>query len=221
MNAHSSLLGTYQPQDGWLFRLSAGWKYLLLLAITVPTLVVWQWWFTLAALAVVLVLLGTSGIPVRRALDIGSMLWILLAILAVYQVVTLRLDLAITSPGTVLVAVLASRMLTLTTSTPDLLDALAVGLRPLRLVRVDPDQVALAVAIMVRSIPFLLGSFADARAAARARGRDGNVVSLLVPAVVGAVAYAQSTGEALHARGVLERGSLAEGDRPEWVGVRG
>ncbi|NLE97173.1 MAG: energy-coupling factor transporter transmembrane protein EcfT [Propionibacterium sp.] len=221
MNVHASLLGLYQPQDGWLFRLGAGWKYLLLLALTIPALVLWQWWFTLASLVLVLALLGSSGITVRRALNIGSMLWILLAILAVYQVVTLRFDQAVTSPGNVLLAVLASRMLTLTTSTPDLLDALAAGLRPLRWVRVDPDQVALAVAIMVRSIPFLLGSFAEVRDAARARGRDGNVLSLIVPAVVGAVAYAQSTGEALHARGVVERGSVDSADPPGRGSVRG
>ena len=86
--------------------------------------------------------------------------------------------------------------------TPVLLDALTTGLRPLRLVRLNPDAAALAVALMIRSIPFLAGSVADARDAARARGVDRNPALLLTPAVVGAVAYAQRTGEALHARGL-------------------
>lgn len=205
MNVHASLLGLYEPQDDWLFRIGPGWKYLLLLGLTLPALIIWQWWFTLATLAVVLILLRSSGISFVRALNVGSMLWIVLAVMVVYQLITLRPDLAITSPGNVLLAVLASRMLTLTTSTPHLLDALARALQPLRWLRIDPNQVALAVAIMVRSIPFLMGAFADSRDAARARGRDGNVISLLVPTMVGAVAYAQTTGEALHARGIAEQ----------------
>lgn len=219
MNVHASLLGLYEPQDGWLFRLGTGWKYLLMLAVTLPALFWWQWWLTLGSIVLVLALLRTSGIPVQRALNIGSMLWILLAVLVAYQVLTLRFEQAVTSPGNVLLAVLASRLLTLTTSTPDLLDALTVGLRPLRWLRIDPNQVALAVAIMVRSIPYLMGSLADARDAARARGREGNVVGLLIPAIVGAVAYAQTTGEALHARGLVER-SADSADAGSRVRVR-
>lgn len=97
---------------------------------------------------------------------------------------------------------LASRLLTLTTSTPDLMDALSTGLRPLRLLRLNPDTVTMAIALMLRSIPYLAGALQDARDAARARGRDRNPVRLLIPAVVNAVAYAQRAGEALHARGL-------------------
>ena len=55
---------------------------------------------------------------------------------------------------------------------------------------------------MIRSVPYLIGSIDDARDAARARGRDRNPALLLTPVVVGAVAYAERTGEALHARGL-------------------
>ena len=55
---------------------------------------------------------------------------------------------------------------------------------------------------MVRSIPYLIGSVGDARDAARARGRSRNPALLLTPVVLGAVSYAQRTGEALHARGL-------------------
>ncbi len=205
MTGHTDLFGRYEPQDGWLFRLAPGWKYLLLLLVTIPALVVWQWWFTLASLAVVLVLLRTSGIGFRRALDVGAMLWMVMGFLAVYQLVILRPDQSVIAPGNILLAMLASRMLTLTTSTPALLEALATGLKPLRFVGINPDHAALAVGIMLRSIPYLIGTFGQSRDAARARGRDGNVISLLIPTLVGAVAYAQTTGDALHARGIVER----------------
>ena len=96
-------------------------------------------------------------------------------------------------------------MLTLTTPTPVLMDALVHMLRPLRPLGVNPDQVALAVALMIRSIPHLLGTVDDARMAARARGLQRNPARLLTPVVIGAVAYAERSGEALAARGIGER----------------
>ena len=204
MNAHTSLLGVYEPGDGWLFRLPIGAKYLLMLAVAVVPIVVGSWWATLLAIVVVTVLLLTSAIPPRRVFGIGLYLWVLLAVLVVYQLVSLRPEQAIVVPGNLLAAVLAARMLTLTTSTPDLMDALARALAPLRRVRVNPQAVTLTIALMIRSIPFLAGAVQDARDAARARGKDRNPALLLTPAVVGAVAYAERTGEALHARGLPE-----------------
>ena len=204
MNAHASLLGLYEPGEGWLFRLGTGVKYLLLLAVTIPPLAAGTWWVTAAALAVVLGLLWTSGITPVRALRIGWVLWMLLAVMAAYHLISLNPTAAVVQSGNILVAVLAARMLTLTTSTPVLMDALARGLAPVRWLRIDPQQVALAVALMIRSVPYLIGSIDDARDAARARGRDRNPALLLTPVVVGAVAYAERTGEALHARGLPE-----------------
>mgnify|MGYP001237780853 CR=1 FL=1 len=209
MNAHASLLGLYEPGEGWLFRLGTGAKYLLFLAVSIPTLAAGSWWMTTLALAVVLVLLWTSGVTPWRALRIGWVLWMLLIVMAVYHLISLNPAAAVVQSGNILVAVLAARMLTLTTSTPVLMDALARGLAPLRWVRIDPQQVALAVALMIRSVPYLIGSIEDARDAARARGRDRNPALLLTPVVVGAVAYAERTGEALHARGLPEHGASA------------
>lgn len=204
MNAHASLLGLYEPGEGWLFRLATGVKYLLLVSVAVPPLLAGSWWVTTASLAGVLTLLRTSGITPRRALRIGWVLWILLAVMAAYHLISLNPTAAVVQSGNILLAVLAARMLTLTTSTPVLMDALALGLAPLRWLRIDPQQVALAVALMIRSVPYLLGSIDDARDATRARGRDRNPALLLTPVVVGAVAYAERTGEALHARGLPE-----------------
>lgn len=204
MNAHASLLGLYEPGEGWLFRLGTGIKYLLLVAVTVPPLMAGSWWVTTAALATVLTLLWTSGVTPGRALRIGWVLWMLLAVMVAYHLVSLNPTAAVVQSGNILVAVLAARMLTLTTSTPVLMDALARGLAPVRWLRIDPQQVALAVALMIRSVPYLIGSIDDARDAARARGRDRNPALLLTPVVVGAVAYAERTGEALHARGLPE-----------------
>ena len=204
MNAHTSLFGTFEPGPGWLFRVSVGWKYAVMLAVAIVPLIVWQWWATLAALVVAVGVLLTSGIGWRRIFGIGWYLWALLAVMVVYQATATLFEDAFIAPGNLLAAVLGARILTLTSSTPDLMDALARALRPLRLVRINPDAVTLMVALMLRSIPYLAGSLQDARDAARARGSERNPVFLLTPAVVGSVAYAARTGEALHARGLPE-----------------
>lgn len=204
MSAHTSVLGLFEPGDGWLFRLPVGAKYLILLALAVPPIFLFTWWATLAGLLLTVVLLATSGVGVRRTFSFGRYIWFFVALLALYQLIGLRWEAAFVTPGNLLLAVLAARMLTLTTSTADLLDALTRGLRVLRHVRINPDAIALMVALMLRSIPFLAGSIEDARSAARARGRERNLALLLTPAVVGAVSYAQRTGEALHARGLPE-----------------
>lgn len=205
MNVHASLLGLHQPGKGWLFRLGVGWKYLLMLALSLPALIIQAWPVTLAALALTMALLASSGIGPARMLRIGWAMWLILGLLAAYQLVVLNPIAAVVVPGNLLLAVLAARLLTLTTPTPALLDALIVALRPLRFVGLNPERTALAVALMIRSIPYLLGLFDDARDAARARGAERNVVALLMPMVLGSVAHAERTGEALAARGLRER----------------
>lgn len=206
MNVHASLLGLHQPGPGWLFRLPVGWKYLIALVVSVPALVLGSWWVTLLSLFVVLVVAATSGLWPRRMLSVGWMLWALLVGLAVFQLLALRPSDALMRPGNILVAVLAARLLTLTTSTPVLMDALATALTPLRWLGLDPERAALGVALMIRSIPYLFGSVDDARDAARARGLERSPARLLMPVMLGAVGYAQQTGEALQARGLGDRG---------------
>lgn len=202
MNTHTSVFGTFEPGPGWLFRLPVGWKYLVVLLLSIPTLVVAQWWFTLASLVMVLAVAATSGLSPRRMLRLGWMLWAMLGVLVAFHLVTLHPSAAVMRPGNILVAVLAARLLTLTTSLPVLMDALATALTPLKLLRLDPAQAALAVALMIRSIPFLMGTVDDARAAAGARGLGRNPARLLTPVMLGAVGYAERTGEALQARGI-------------------
>lgn len=204
MNVHASLLGLHQPGQGWLFRLGAGWKYLLLLALNLPALILQVWPVTLGLLILAIALLASSGIGPLRALRLGWMMWLILGALAAYQLAVLNPRAAVVVPGNLLLAILAARLLTLTTPTPELLDALTAALRPLRFVGLSPSRIALAVALMIRSIPYLLGLFDDARDAARARGAERNLVALLMPMVLGSVAHAERTGEALAARGLGE-----------------
>lgn len=197
------VFGLYRPGDGWLFPLAAGWKYLILLVVTVPALVLTTWWVTLSAVGAALLVLLSSGIGPRRSLDIGWVLWLVLGMVAIYHLATLNPLDAVVHPGNILAAVLAARIITLTTPVPELVDALVSVLRPVP--GVNQERVALAVALMLRSVPYLIGSIDDAREAARARGLQRNPALLLTPVLLNAVAYAERTGEALASRGIGDR----------------
>lgn len=199
-----TLFGLYVPGSSWLHRLGAGWKYLTLLLLTIPALALALVPVSLGVLVATMILLASAGIRPGRAWGLPLTFWVLAAALAAYQVFVGRLDLAIVVVANLLTAVYASRLLTMTTPGPVLIDALVSGLRWLKRVGIDPELVGLAIAVMLRSVPVLLDSFAQVRQAARARGQERNLILLVTPVVVRAVGHAQETGAALLARGLGE-----------------
>lgn len=199
-----NLFGLYVPGDSWLHRLSTGWKYLLLLVLTIPLLALAQAPFSLAAVVLAAVLLLTAGLHPSQALRLPFGFWLVAAMLAVYQLVTAGVEPAVVVVANLVTAVYASRVLTLTTPGTVLIDALVSGLGWLRWFKVDPELVGLAIAVMLRSVPVLLDSFTQVRQAAQARGRERNLFAQVTPVVVRAVGHAQATGAALAARGLAE-----------------
>ncbi|MFV0434144.1 MAG: energy-coupling factor transporter transmembrane component T family protein [Leucobacter sp.] len=106
--------------------------------------------------------------------------------------------------GGLLALILTASALTASTAAADMLDTIAWALRPLRPLGVDPDRVALAFSLVIRSIPSILGIARETRAAAKARGLERNPRALVIPLVLRTVAHAHLTGEALAARGIGE-----------------
>lgn len=101
-----------------------------------------------------------------------------------------------------LAVVLAGAVLVATTPADALLGTLTAAAAPFRRFGVRPGSVALAVAVMLRSIPVLVAVLAESADAARARGLDRSPRALVVPAGVRTVAHARAVGEALTARGL-------------------
>lgn len=199
-----NIFGLYVAGNSWLHRLGAGWKYLLLLVLTVPVLALAQPVLSLVALVITMLLLISARLRPRVSWSLPLGFWLVAAMLALYQAFIGRVDLAVVVVANLVTAVYASRLLTMTTPAAVLIDALVAALKPLRPLRVNPELVGLAIAIMLRSVPVLLDSFTQVREAARARGRERNLFALVTPVVVRAVGHAQATGAALAARGLGE-----------------
>lgn len=118
---------------------------------------------------------------------------------------------AVATVGDLVALVLLATVITTTTPVDAILDVVERALRPpsrlLRRasggrVRIDPERVALAFSLVLRTIPAAIGLAEETRDAARARGLERDVRARLTPFAIRVVSDAQATGEALHARGV-------------------
>jgi biotin transport system permease protein len=190
------------PGTSFFHRLGTGPKYLVMLALTLPAFLAGRLWLSVALLALCLGLLATCRVGLRYAWGLPRGLWLLVALLFGYHLLSGNWPLGVLTCTNLLVAVYASRLVTLTTPGAELVDALVRALRPLRVLGVNPDRVGLAIAVMLRSVPVILDSFGEVRQAAQARGRERNLFALVAPVVVRAVGHAQAMGAALAARGL-------------------
>jgi biotin transport system permease protein len=204
VRSSTELFGTYRPSGSPLEAVPVGWKYVLLLALTVPAIVAGTWWFSLAAIGATLAILIGARVGARRAAALSVGLVVVGVLIVVVQALAGSTLTGVVVVENLVLALYATRVLTLTTPIPELVDGIAAACRPLRVVRINPDRIALAVAVMVRSLPHLLGAFDEVRDAVTARGIRRNPTAYVAPVVVRAVAYAHATGDALAARGLGE-----------------
>ncbi len=199
-----NLFGLYVPGHSVFHGMGAGGKYLMMIVLTLPAAALRQWPLGLVCLTISLGLLAACRIGLARAWRLPSMVWVLVAMLLGYHLLSGTPGRGVNAVAVFLTAIYVSRLLTTTTPGGALVDALIAGLRPLSFLGLSPERAGLAVAVMLRSIPVLLDSFGQVRQAAMARGREHRWFSLVTPVVIRAVGHAQATGAALAARGLGE-----------------
>ncbi|AYA26123.1 energy-coupling factor transporter transmembrane protein EcfT [Rhodococcus rhodochrous] len=195
--------GLYPPGHSVLHRLPAGAK-LLAVAALILALTLWirQPWQVLPALALAVLAYAAARIPPRLAVvQLRPLVW-MLAIIAAFQVLVAGWERAVVICGSLLVAVALAALVTLTTRTTEMLDAIVRAARPLARVGVDPDRVGLVLVMTVRAIPLIGTVITRVTEARKARGLGFSLRALVVPVVVGALRTAEAMGEALAARGV-------------------
>lgn len=209
MNPRISGLGIYLPGDSPAHRWPAWIKYLLMFGMGLPPFFLANLWVSAASLALsVIILLVLARIPPGIGLSLPVMFWVMMGILVGYHALFTTLTTGVLYLLNLLTALCYARILTMTTPVGALMDAVAKGLRPLEAIGVNSQKAALAFALMWRSIPYLLGSVAEVRAAARARGIQAHALRFITPVIVGAVGYGLTTGDAIRARGLDERETI-------------
>jgi len=211
MRGHGFLLATYVPGTSPVHRAPLWLKFLLVAGCGAATLVITDWAAAAAGLALLCAVYLFSGAGARRLLRAVRPVLPVLAVIGAFQWWQLGGPTAARIVLNILVCVVAASVLTATTPVQALLDGVASLARPFRRFGADPERFALTIAVMLRSIPFIAGAYADVRDSARARGLERNPRALVLPVFITTVAFARQTGEALAARGLGE----AEEDRDE------
>ena len=196
------LTSTYQTGTSPLHRSGAGAKLAGLLVFS-TVLVVWRSPATVLVFFVLVVgLYRVAGFGVRTLVSqVWPLRWIVVFLLP-FQWWTAGWQLSLVVVGTLVVAVVGAALISLTTRVTDLLDVIARVLEPARSIGVDPERVALLLALTIRAVPVIAGALHEARDARRARGLERSTRALVTPIVVRTIRHADRVGEALAARGV-------------------
>lgn len=196
------LTGTYLPGDSLPHRAPVWLKFVLLAAYTTVLLLL-RTPVTQGVLAAVVAggyALARFGPRVLLA-QVAPLRWMLLVLIP-FQVWTTGWVVAGLTTGSLVLAIAAASLVTLTTRINDMLESLIRGLGLLRPVGVDPERVALVVALTIRAIPVLADLLRQSREARAARGMERSVRALLTPVLNRSIRHAQGVGEALMARGI-------------------
>ncbi|MFD7307263.1 energy-coupling factor transporter transmembrane component T family protein [Promicromonospora sp. NPDC059942] len=197
------MLTLYRPGDGPWHRMPAGPKAVVLLLVVLGVCLLPASWWGAAVTAVVCVgCYAVRGAGMRELVRQLVVVRWMIVVIAAGQLVFAGPEDAVANVARVTAAVVISGLLTSTTPLGELLDVLERALRPLALLRIDPDRAALTVAVTVSTLPVLARIEREVREAQRARGGGRSLRLFAMPFLVVALKHADALGDALTARGV-------------------
>ena len=197
-----STLGLYVPGTSPVHRTPAGAKLLLMLAAGAGSVLLDHAWQVGVAVLVALAGYLVARLPLRMALQqVRPLLWVV-GLVAVFHLVVNGWERAVVFAGVIVTLVLLAALVTLTTRTTEMVDAIVRGAKPLRRVGVQPERVGLLLALGIRSVPVVVGLAEEVRDAQRARGLTASPRAFAVPLIVRSLRHADALGDALVARGV-------------------
>jgi biotin transport system permease protein len=197
-----STFAVYQPGASVLHRTPAGAKLVGLAVVAMLSVLVRQPWQVAVLLVAVAVLYAVASVSWRTAVgQLRPIAWFALG-LAVVQLVVSGWERAVVVVGGLVGLVLLAALVSLTTRTTAIVDAVVVGAGPLRRVGVDPERFGLLVALAVRAVPVVTDLARQVREAQLARGAAASPTAFVVPLVVRSLRHADRLADALVARGI-------------------
>lgn len=197
-----STFAVYLPGHSALHRIPAGAKLVGLAVVAMLSVLLRQPWQVGVLLAGVAALYAVAGIPWPAALDQARPIAWFAAGVAVFQLVVSGWERAVVVVGGLVGLVLLAALVSLTTRTTAVVDAVVAGAAPLRRVGVDPERLGLLVALAVRAVPVVADLARGVREAQLARGAATSPTAFVVPIVVRSLRHADQLADALVARGL-------------------
>lgn len=195
------MLSLYRPGDSVVHRAPAGPKLVALLGTCLAVFLADELWFTGVCGAAVLVLWRIARVPYRELARQLRGLWVVAALLAVFQLWANGWHEAAMTVLRLLALLLLASLVTMTSRTSQIVDALETAARPLALVGLRPGRIAFLIGLTLRFIPLIREKAEEIRAAQRARGVERRPLALLLPLLLKTLTMADAVSEALDARG--------------------
>ncbi|MGR3713010.1 MAG: energy-coupling factor transporter transmembrane component T family protein [Shimia sp.] len=195
------MLDLYTPGTSILHRMRPGPKLLAIAVAASALFAIENLTITVAALLLVLLLYRVAQIPLRVALSqVRPLVWIL-GLFFVLQWYFSGLQIAAYVVLRLATLVMLASLVTLTTRSSDMIDALTRALGFLRPIGVNPDKVSLAISLALRFIPVLGRITMDVREAQKARGLERSVIAVALPVAIRAIKMADEISDAIDSRG--------------------
>jgi biotin transport system permease protein len=91
-------------------------------------------------------------------------------------------------------------LVTLTTRTSDMIEAMERGFAALRFTGINPRKVGLALSLALRFIPVLAAMTVEVREAQKVRGLDNSIIAIAIPLIVRMLRMSDQISEAIEAR---------------------
>lgn len=198
------LFGKVAPTRGWLHAVPTGVKLGFIAAIGIVALIFRDPIINWSMFAVLVIIGFTARLRPSYFLRTWAYVAVLVTVVMALQYFFGSLQAGLAVGGTVFACVQAALLLTLTSTVAQLLDTFTAVVSPLRFFGANTEAIALTASLMVRAISHISGLLGEAERAARARGLDSSIKARVVPAILRSVKYAQDTGRALDARGIVD-----------------
>lgn len=196
---------------GWLYRLSPRIKLIGLAGFSIALFMTRQPLLLLAALGVAAFVLAQAGLGWRETVARLRPVLLTIAVIALVSFALISpLDATITLLRLTALTLLATAI-TASVSISQFMDEITFALRPLeRLGLAKAADVGLAVGLVVRFVPEVIGRYHTLRDAHRARGIETKPHLILVPLIIMTLKDADAIADAIDARGFRGQTSFSD-----------
>lgn len=193
-------ISEYIPGSSLIHRTPPGLKILILAVLGTLLFVFPNIIFAAAALAVVVLLYPLAGIKPNVMLAQIKPIFAILVLLFVVQLLMVNWQSGVLVVVRLSTLMLTASLITLTTRSSDMIEALEKRLSWLYLIGVNPAKISLALSLALRFIPVLAAITQEVREAQKARGLNNSVIAVAIPVIVRTLKMADSIAAALEAR---------------------
>ncbi|WP_036768564.1 energy-coupling factor transporter transmembrane component T family protein [Photorhabdus australis] len=193
-------LSGHEHGSSFVHRASPGFKIISLVILGTLLFIVPRIDLSVAVLAGIILLYLLARISLKTAwAQLRPAIWIL-SLIFIVQVFLHHWTIGVLVIVRLVSLLLLASLVTFTTRTSDMIDALEKGFAWLCYLGVNPGKASLALSLALRFIPVLVSITREVQEAQKARGLDKSVIAIAVPVIVRTLKMADDISAAIDAR---------------------